>query len=616
MKILIFTIIVLCPKYFHATQNRENISIKNIELFIDTNKSMNLNNIITNAKFNQIKNGYSIPNKVANYWFKLKISTNKPFYYKHYLSILTGVHFDLNCYYFNDSLITQKSGLLYKKNKDTKNPTPTFEIITNKEEIDIYIKCTSKGFVETFLFKIMDEKSYDDFNQSRQFTFGLYYGILILIFIINLFYYFSIKQKAFLFYSIYILLTLFFSSYNDKIPLLGLLNTSGSLHPPLLFASVILYIGILPLMSIHYLQLETNKKLLNKTYIYLAFSILSCISVFIWNNDSFIANSFLYHNFTILISFIFVIFIGVKGYKANVLLGRTFFFAILIVILSILIPSLDEYGLISFNFGFDLVKLGSLIEIIILSLVLALHFKGIKKDLTIKSIKLDNLSNDYEKKEKEFFNLEDRFLSSQMNPHFTFNAMNSILHFMLENESEKAQNYLTKYSKLIRKVMENSMNKYVYLNDEIRLLQLYLDMEKTRLFNKFNSTIHISQEINNKTILIPPMLIQPFVENAIWHGIAHKEDNLGLISLSFLINEDYIKCSIEDNGIGREKAKELNFTKKTHQSIGMSITKQRLEHLLLEMNVKPNIIDLKDENNVSIGTKVEIYIPIQHEQKK
>ncbi len=202
-------------------------------------------------------------------------------------------------------------------------------------------------------------------------------------------------------------------------------------------------------------------------------------------------------------------------------------------------------------------------------------------------------------------------LRSQMNPHFIFNTLSSIQSFITQNNSETAVSYLSKFSKLMRSTLENTQQQKISIKDEIEMLSLYMDLEKLRLYNKFDYTITSSDDIDTQFDEIPPLLIQPFIENAIWHGISHK-DGKGLIKINFeLIDENTLKCTIEDNGVGREKAKEITAKHKKNKSLGMSITKERLEIInsLKSSALNVEITDLK-ENNEAIGTKIEIFIPL------
>lgn len=209
--------------------------------------------------------------------------------------------------------------------------------------------------------------------------------------------------------------------------------------------------------------------------------------------------------------------------------------------------------------------------------------------------------------------MEMRFLGSQMNPHFTFNAMNSIQKFILDKDPLSAQRYLAQYSKLIRRVLENNMKSFVKLEQEIEMLELYLEIESARFEKKFDFEISRSNELEEDEFEIPPMIIQPYVENAIWHGLSNKENGTGKISLSFTLEKECIKCVIEDNGIGREKASLLK-AKKEHTSVGMLITTQRLQKLHSDeyLGIQNEISDLKDDDGNALGTRVVVYLPIKN----
>ncbi len=201
-------------------------------------------------------------------------------------------------------------------------------------------------------------------------------------------------------------------------------------------------------------------------------------------------------------------------------------------------------------------------------------------------------------------------LRSQMNPHFIFNTLNSIQNFISKNESKDASIYLSKFAKLMRATLANTKRQRISLKDEIETLTLYLELEQLRLNNKFSYEILVDETIDTQYEQIPSMLIQPYVENAIWHGISHKEGS-GIIRIQFLPkNEHLLKCVVEDNGIGRENAIKLK-QNTTSPSFGMNITKERVE-LLNSLNgnqLSVKINDLKI-NNQPAGTRVELYVPI------
>ncbi|NQX96544.1 MAG: histidine kinase [Flavobacteriales bacterium] len=217
----------------------------------------------------------------------------------------------------------------------------------------------------------------------------------------------------------------------------------------------------------------------------------------------------------------------------------------------------------------------------------------------------------FEEEKRKVLVSELHALRSQMNPHFIFNTLSSIQSFITKNDSKDAVYYLSKFSKLMRATLENTKKQRIPIKDEIESLQLYMDLEKLRLNNKFDYHIIINDEIDTLFEEIPPMLIQPYIENAIWHGISHKTGS-GIIKLTFkLENENLLKCEIEDDGVGRKKAREMKKETRKKKSLGMTITKERLEIInsLKDTKLSVNIIDLID-NNIPTGTKIELFIPL------
>lgn len=207
---------------------------------------------------------------------------------------------------------------------------------------------------------------------------------------------------------------------------------------------------------------------------------------------------------------------------------------------------------------------------------------------------------------------ELKALRAQMNPHFVFNSLNSIQHFILNSKEEEAVKYLGKFARLIRTILNNSEKPMVTINEDIDSIKLYLELEKMRFDNKFDYTISIDRTIDADYDEIPPMLMQPYLENAILHGINPKEGP-GHISIEVESRSNYIKCTITDDGVGREKAREVESLKPygKHRSLGMKITKDRVRILnnMHNSNLSVNIIDLYGPDGKAIGTKVEIFIP-------
>jgi ligand-binding sensor domain-containing protein len=222
--------------------------------------------------------------------------------------------------------------------------------------------------------------------------------------------------------------------------------------------------------------------------------------------------------------------------------------------------------------------------------------------------------NEMEKKvlqiKKQLFDIQQRALRLQMNPHFIFNSLNSIQSFILSKDIDLAVKYLSKFSQLMRLILTNSLESTIPLSDEINALKHYLEIEKLRFDNKFDYTIQIAPEVDEDFTGVPPMIIQPYVENAIIHGLVHKPGK-GSIIIKIDEAESGIRCTISDNGIGREKAKLIKKTNGLNTpSKGMLITQKRLEITNRDNanKISVKITDLKNSDDTPAGTMVHLFI--------
>jgi ligand-binding sensor domain-containing protein len=204
-------------------------------------------------------------------------------------------------------------------------------------------------------------------------------------------------------------------------------------------------------------------------------------------------------------------------------------------------------------------------------------------------------------------------IQAQMNPHFIFNAINSIQNYVLSHETQYAYDYLAKFSKLIRQVLQNSQKSLLSLRKEIDMLDLYIELEQRRFQNKFTYEIICTDELSVDEVKVPVMFIQPYIENAIWHGIMNLEENkTGELKIIFSTEAGFLKIVIHDNGIGRVRAGLLK-KRKDHQSMGMLLTERRLEILktISDQEIRTVITDLYDTSGAASGTQVEIYLPLK-----
>lgn len=268
----------------------------------------------------------------------------------------------------------------------------------------------------------------------------------------------------------------------------------------------------------------------------------------------------------------------------------------------------------------SLMKKGSLL-ILLLFLVAGFFYNralGLKRKAALlakqqaeNKLQLQQLENHLKQQtlEQQAKDLEMQALRAQMNPHFIFNCLNSIDRFILKNETEAASDYLTQFARLIRQVLQNSQRPLITLQDELDMLQLYLEMEQLRFKESFRYTISFTKETDPNELMVPPLVLQPFCENSIWHGLMQKEGDR-MLDIIMDVKDDVLQCRIMDNGIGIKKASmQKNRSEEKQRSYGFSITAKRLQ--LLNGDLIPHPVEIKDivddRGNIA-GTTVTLYI--------
>ncbi len=240
----------------------------------------------------------------------------------------------------------------------------------------------------------------------------------------------------------------------------------------------------------------------------------------------------------------------------------------------------------------------------------------LKQDLTLLKEKSKNqkLLTLKEKADKELAELKITSLRSQMNPHFIFNSLNSIKMYIINSEKGNAIYYLNKFSKLIRKILISTREKEINLADELNTMELYINIENIRFNNEIDFLLKIEKGLNLDTIKIPALILQPFIENAIWHGLSSKKENKKLSLSVEKLDNNFIIIRIKDNGIGRKKSALLKDNKLYKKdSVGIKLTEERLSNFVKNYQNNYSIIftDLSDKNNDPKGTEVTIKLPLR-----
>jgi LytS/YehU family sensor histidine kinase len=258
-----------------------------------------------------------------------------------------------------------------------------------------------------------------------------------------------------------------------------------------------------------------------------------------------------------------------------------------------------------------LIRNAATIFLIVVLLISVLTILNIRLKRRNERLKNQNLLSELEQRTSE---MEMQALRAQMNPHFIFNCLNSINMFIVKNESVAASDYLTQFSRLIRLVLNNSKKAWITLDEELEMLRLYLDMEKLRFKEAFDYVLDVKAIADVFNVFIPPLLLQPFIENAIWHGLMHKK-NHGTVVIRFREEQDILYCTIVDDGVGRSAAAKLGSkSSQSHKSLGIKIATDRLT--LINENIENDIVsfeieDLYNEKKEAAGTKVSLRIKFQ-----
>ncbi len=219
--------------------------------------------------------------------------------------------------------------------------------------------------------------------------------------------------------------------------------------------------------------------------------------------------------------------------------------------------------------------------------------------------------------EQRLQELEQKAMLAQMNPHFIFNCLNSVQEFIIDNDVLNANKYLSNFARLVRQTLDNSFQSAISIDNETQYLTTYLDLEQMRFKNRFRYTINIDKSIVTSQAMIPGMILQPYVENAIRHGIQNKDDHTGRIDITISRQENELVCSISDNGVGRKASQAFKTMYVKHQSRGMQLTQERIDMLNknLEHKIVVQVEDNTSDAGAATGTTVTIRFPLTRSEE-
>ncbi len=477
-------------------------------------------------------------------------------------------------------------------------------------------------------------------NENGFIVFVL--GVLFILSFYHFLLYFQHRDKSYLYYSLYTFL-IFIGHLEDvaggfvEILIAPFKEYLVAFDLPIMWTyNLVYYIFAFTLLNIKSKTLMWYHLIFRTVYIMLITSAVVTAYAF-WINNAAPMNTFTNMIVPFFIIFGFLCYYLIFKYKLPL---RSYIFWGSLVLL---VTSVSSFYLIRYKAGFDndqtsfsIFYMGVIIENLIFSLALGQKQKRIlqeknesqkrltrqlKENETLRKAIQEKLEKDVKdaqmeelkaRYEKELIELKMTSLRSQMNPHFIFNSLNAIKLYIIDNEKENAVYYLNKFSKLIRKILAATREKTITLAEEIETTKLYLEIENIRFANEIDTEVTIDNKLSINTIKVPSLILQPFIENAIWHGLSAK-NGLKKLLISFYQEQDpHVVISIQDNGIGREKSAKIK-EQKIHQrkSIGIRLTEERLANFCKEMNHQYSLeyIDLTN-NNLASGTKVILRIPL------
>lgn len=456
---------------------------------------------------------------------------------------------------------------------------------------------------------IADRSGYDTF-------FGFFFGATILFLAFSAFQFFYYQDKAYLFYIGYLFtlvlyyLRIFESGTQFNVLFSYWMEWYYYFEAPIPLLCIIAYIYFL----IHFLGLPEKNPSLHKLFRYSAWGVLAYIFIDVLIKLFSLEASFEAYFY----SRLFGVFVGIYAVIGVLKLRDwlTFFIIIgsLFLLLgggaSILIYAVKGSSPKVFNdivlnsetdfwkIPISYMQIGIILEVFLFSVGLSYRNKI--------------LITEKEENERKWAESELKALKAQLNPHFIFNSLNSVIDLIQKEENEDAEDYIVQFSFLLRKVLENSERAEISLEEEMETCRQYLSLEKLRFKGSFQYSIIVSDGLNLEDIFIPPFLFQPYLENAIWHGLLHKEAGRKEVQLKVHQRDGFIVCEVDDNGIGRLAAGKINANNPLKKrSFGMNIIRDRLKALgtLGTHHLTINIIDKRNEEGEPCGTIVEVLIP-------
>lgn len=442
------------------------------------------------------------------------------------------------------------------------------------------------------------------FTQFDSEFYAAIRGALLVVFLYHIIIYFQNKRKLYLYFSLYTLL-LFIFLLRDLLIKDFTVGWPSYFNYPLQYLTFAAYIAFSrELLQTNIYLIKWDKLLDLSIKILLVLSLTLVIINIILGFK--IQQTIFY--FTIPLLFVFNIvsyikFLNIKGIYVRLFVVFSFiFFSLLIITYTGYYNKWFNQYLLNIELSpMFFYYIGGVIKIVMIAAIIGFRIKELEENRISSEMKLS-------KQIAETSELKMTALQSQMNPHFLFNSLNSINNFIIKSQIEKASDYITKFSKLIREILKNSSKNTISLAEELSNLKIYVLLENIRIEGGFSYHVDIDLGINPDLIKVPPLFLQPYVENSIWHGLTHIEGDKK-INLTITKVDNLIKFEIIDNGVGYAKAKEQAEIKQGERvGFATKATDIRIKTLFKDKDTYINIEDISSKNET--GTKVTLMFPI------
>jgi sensor histidine kinase YesM len=426
-------------------------------------------------------------------------------------------------------------------------------------------------------------------------------GAILILFIYHLMFFIQNGKKVFLYYSLYLLCFLIYFSKDivssNFVQVYGYLNFSIQF---LGYAFYILFARELLNTKRHITEWDRLLVLAVKSFIAapIIFVFIQLTLGYTYQEKLFYILAPIFSVFSILT---YIVLTKIKGRHVTYFIVGSLIYLILANI-SFLMPFIiGNNDLLGYNINpMIFTYIGAILETTMFALIIGYTVKKFEERTAETEIQLTL-------KVKELSDLKMTVLQTQMDPHFLYNSLNSINNFVLQNDVEKASDYITKFSRLIREVLKNSNRKTIALDDDLGVLALYVKLEQMRMIGGFDYIVTIDENINLNEIRVPPLFLQPYIENAIWHGFANMKGDKR-INLTIYDEGDKIRCEIVDNGVGIDQTKlKSKIAQNKRKPFGLKVSEDRIKLLYENQNVYVIIEDISD--NIGTGTKVTLKFP-------